>query len=264
MQIGKSFGLVMLNIKKCNLFLIGTVFLLLLVSILVGIKVLFSNMQGFEWGSVTDWFSAISTLAGSIASFGTLYIAYKAFQKAPEWLSQKHYDVVHGIIENAIYKELHTVRFANRKLKVQSLTASRNLKRALLHKEKELAIINAIIESLESSIDDLFSKAYSIIDQLKSISRNGYATTPYTNSIIDELKNATNSYNDIYMNIITVRAEIELLYEADQVAIDLTVVEINDIENSSLEIGAKLDDFLSRVFDNNKPVADFAKYKNNH
>lgn len=254
----------MLNIKKCNLFLISTVFVLLLVSILLGIKVLFSNMHGFEWGSVTDWFSAISSLAGSIASFGTLYIAYKAFQKAPEWLSQKHYDVVHGIVENAIYKELHTVRSANRKLKIQSLTASRNLKRALLHKEKELAIVNAIIESFESSIDDLFSKAYSIIDQLKSISRNGYEITPYTNCIIDELKNATNNYNVIYINIITVRAEIELLYDADQVAIDLTEAEITEIENSALKIGAKLDDFLSMVFDDNKPVADFANYKNNH
>lgn len=79
----------MLNIKKCNLFLISTVFVLLLVSILVGIKVLFSNMHGLEWGSVTDWFSAISTLAGSLASFGTLYIAYKAFKKAPEWINKK-------------------------------------------------------------------------------------------------------------------------------------------------------------------------------
>lgn len=78
-----------MNIKNINIFLISTVFILLLIVILVGIKVLFSNMQGFEWGSVTDWFSAISTLAGSLASFGTLYIAYKAFKKAPEWINKK-------------------------------------------------------------------------------------------------------------------------------------------------------------------------------
>lgn len=108
----------MLNIKKCNLFLISTVFVLLLVSILVGIKVLFSNMHGLEWGSVTDWFSAISTLAGSIASFGTLYIAYKAFQKAPEWLDQKKYNIAHEIIEQSIYSNLQKVRTTSQHLKI--------------------------------------------------------------------------------------------------------------------------------------------------
>ena len=41
----------MQNLKKINSILISTV---LLLAILIGIKILFSNFKDFEWGSVTD------------------------------------------------------------------------------------------------------------------------------------------------------------------------------------------------------------------
>ncbi|MGS1414164.1 hypothetical protein [Serratia marcescens] len=52
-----------------------------------------------EIGSISDWVSSLST-------FGTLVIAGMAYRKAPEWMAQKHYDVVSKVIEEAVYEDL--------------------------------------------------------------------------------------------------------------------------------------------------------------
>lgn len=68
--------------KKLNSALLLTVFILFITTILVLIKVLFSGAKGFEWGSVSDWFSSLST-------FFTLVVAWKAYKAAPQWIKQK-------------------------------------------------------------------------------------------------------------------------------------------------------------------------------
>lgn len=57
------------------------IFLILLC--LVFIKYILSDV---EWGSFTDWISALSTA-------GTLWVAYKAFKAAPHWFETKNNEV---------------------------------------------------------------------------------------------------------------------------------------------------------------------------
>ncbi|EOU9003689.1 hypothetical protein ACNZ7H_004442 [Escherichia coli] len=257
MQLGKSFGLAMLNIKKCNLFLISTVFVLLLVSILVGIKVLFSNMHGLEWGSVTDWFSAISTLAGSIASFGTLYIAYKAFQKAPEWLDQKKYNIAHEIIEQSIYSNLQKVRTTSQHLKIlftanidESIKA---LGAGVIHPSLEKIAFN-----LDSIIDDYSIVTYSIINDLNKIRRNGYVLSDYSTNIINTLKNTNHTYQNIYNHLfLTNYYEIESLKEASEQAKEFSKQEFKSIVKEVNELHQSLAKFTSEIYSNNYPFEYF-------
>lgn len=104
------------KIKSFNTLLLTIVATLLIVAILVGIKILFSDSKGLEWVTLVGaWCSAAGTL-------GTLWVAYLAYLKAPAWLSQKHYDVVYSVIEKAIYQDLIKVRSASLILKNQGRT----------------------------------------------------------------------------------------------------------------------------------------------
>lgn len=71
-----------MNIKTTNSTLVGLVAVLLFVAILVLVKILFADSKGFEWGNVSDWVS-------SLASVGTLIIAYLAYKAANGWFTQK-------------------------------------------------------------------------------------------------------------------------------------------------------------------------------
>ena len=70
--------------KKINSYLLITVIVLLFIAILVLIKILFSDFQGFEWGSVTDWISALCNIAMAGAA------VYAAIH-AKRWFSQHSY-----------------------------------------------------------------------------------------------------------------------------------------------------------------------------
>jgi hypothetical protein len=73
--------------RKTNITLLSIVAILLLLTNLVLIKFLFSDMKGFEWGSVTDWLSAFAGIISAIGTVATFWIAYKALKKHPNgWL----------------------------------------------------------------------------------------------------------------------------------------------------------------------------------
>lgn len=80
-----------MNLKKTNSVLLGINIFLFLVASLVFIKVLFLDVEGFEWGSVSDWFSTASSVL-------TTYIAYRAYREAPKWINQKQNDAGFGIV----------------------------------------------------------------------------------------------------------------------------------------------------------------------
>lgn len=249
----------MLNIKKCNLFLISTVFVLLLVSILVGIKVLFSNIQGFIKmdSSISDWISAISTLAGAIASFCTLYIAYKAFQKAPEWLDQKKYNIAHEIIEQSIYNNLQKVRTTSQRLK---LLFNENINESI--KALDVGVIHPSLEKiaydLDSLIDDYSIVTYSIINDLNKIRRNGYVLSDYSTSIINTLKDTNHKYQNIFnYSFLTNYYEIESLKEDTDKARELTKQELKSVIDEVKEIHQNLAKFTSETYSNNYPFEHF-------
>lgn len=68
--------------KKTNFSLLAIIIVLFIVAILVLIKVLFLNVKGFEWGSVTDCVSAVCNMAMAGAA---VYAAYNA----KDWISPK-------------------------------------------------------------------------------------------------------------------------------------------------------------------------------
>ncbi|CZY40041.1 Uncharacterised protein [Enterobacter cloacae] len=71
-----------MELKKTNFTLLGIIIVLFIVAVLAFIKVLFLNVKGFEWGSVTDWVSAACNLAMAGAA---VYAAYNA----KDWISPK-------------------------------------------------------------------------------------------------------------------------------------------------------------------------------
>lgn len=77
-----------MNIKKINILLVSTVLILLLIAILIGIKVLFSNSQDFEWGSVTD---IISSFCNIVMALSAAYAAYNA----KKWFNRKTTENAH-------------------------------------------------------------------------------------------------------------------------------------------------------------------------
>lgn len=64
-----------MDCRKANIALITIVSALLIISCLVLIKFLFSGNEGFEWGSVSDWFSSIANI---IMAGAALYAAWNA------------------------------------------------------------------------------------------------------------------------------------------------------------------------------------------
>ncbi|PAN96901.1 hypothetical protein CIW62_18390 [Enterobacter cloacae] len=237
-------------VKKWNCYLLTTVLILLIVSILVLTKILFSNFMSFEWGSVSDWFSAFGTL-------GTLVVAVAAYRKAPEWMAQKHYDIVHGIVEKAVYNDLTLLSSSNKLLKANLIILSRNLNRLLIEKKVESEFITEVANRTDTILSDFFNNSYSVINQLNSITRNNFELSEYTQTIIDRLKSVSEKYNYIYWDYLTAREEIGSLVNADQQAIDLTSAEIKSIEERANNSATELDDLIKQIFADNLPVKSF-------
>ncbi|EPR1414792.1 hypothetical protein ACU0OL_002211 [Citrobacter koseri] len=81
-----------MNIKKWNTYLVSTVLILLIVAVLILIKILFSNVKGFEWGSVSDWLSAISSII-------TLLFAFFVYSR---WYKERYRDDAYQIQKQII------------------------------------------------------------------------------------------------------------------------------------------------------------------
>lgn len=224
--------------------------LLLILSLLILTYALFSGLGKMEIGSISDWFSAIGTL-------GTLAVAVAAFRKAPDWMAQKHYDIVYGLIEKAVYKDLSQVKSSNIILRTLLITLCRNLNRFLMDRKPESELISDMTNRMESVLEEFFNNSYLVINQLNSITRNDYKLSEYAQDILDKLKNISNQYHQIYMDYLVTRAEIGSLLEADQQAIDITSQEIKEIENRALQVGSELDSYIKQIFDKNSPIRDF-------
>lgn len=230
--------------------LLTLVGLLLILSLLILTYALFSGLGKMEIGSISDWFSAIGTL-------GTLAVAVAAFRKAPDWMAQKHYDIVYGLIEKAVYKDLSQVKSSNIILRTLLITLCRNLNRFLMDRKSESELISDMTNRMESVLEEFFNNSYLVINQLNSITRNDYKLSEYAQDILDKLKNISNQYHQIYMDYLVTRAEIGSLLEADQQAIDITSQEIKEIENRALQVGSELDSYIKQIFDKNSPIRDF-------
>lgn len=86
-----------MDFRKTNTFLLSIVALLLIITCLVLIKILFTATKGFEWGSVTDWLSALANLTMAGAA---VYAAYIAKNWLKPNLQQQGLHKIIGFLQN--------------------------------------------------------------------------------------------------------------------------------------------------------------------
>ncbi|EMN5860191.1 hypothetical protein RJ495_000720 [Pluralibacter gergoviae] len=239
-----------LNIKKCNIILLMSVAILFFVAALVLIKILFSGSSGFEWGSVSDWVSAIST-------FLTLCTAIVALCKVPDWLNQKQYDVVHQIIEDSIYNDLQQVRTSSLHLKTIFVTVSRELCHHLSKDISSSDIIHDAISNLDQSLDKYQKISYSIINNLNKISRNGFQLSEYSLNIQTKLTNHSSEYLAIYNSFFIYQSEVDATFYADIEAKDILLNELRDIQRRCIKLHQDIANFTSEIYKNNYPISKF-------
>lgn len=244
----------MLNIRKYNLILINTVLLLFLVGLLVGLKILFTGNNIFG-GSITDWISALSTA-------GTLGVAYAAYRKAPEWMAQKHYDIAFSIIENAVFKDLAKVRSSSLHLKSKILRLAKITSEAVKSdKETPQLIIDEMVGSIETNLEEFHQSSYLIINQLKSLTRTNYDVTEYTQNIIRTLQQTAEEYNIIYNQLYMAVGEADALYCADNIVIDTFKKDLHDLQLDAINTNKTLTNTINTIYLENRPIKDFITHK---
>lgn len=134
-----------MDYKKLNMALVITVIILLAVATFAFLKVLFSDSNALEWGSVSDFISSIST-------FGTLLIAFFAYKAAPQWIQQKRneegFKHVSTMLEDydAVVLKAKDLYYRFIKLDPRSANSS-GMKMAI---DKDLANYTALLNKLES------------------------------------------------------------------------------------------------------------------
>lgn len=236
--------------KKLNQTILAFVLILSLLLICVILEALFFGNNNFKWGSFTDWISSLSTL-------GTLGVAYAAYRKAPEWMSQKHYDVVYKVIEEAIYEDLRKLSSLSIQYKSHIVHTSNILKTCLKHKTDLPKGIEETLNKVENLLIEFFNLSYSIQNRLKAIPRYNYIITPYTVNIIETIKNTADSYNQVQIQFELVASEVPMLMNADEEAISITTKEIIDIQLESIELNNSLKDFVKSIYEDNKSITEF-------
>ena len=236
--------------KNLNQTILAVVLILSLLLICVILKALFFGSNNFEWGSFTDWISSLSTL-------GTLGVAYAAYRKAPEWLSQKHYDIVSKVIEEAIYEDLRKLSSLSNQYKSYIVHTSKTLKNCLNDKEELPKDIGETLDKVENLLIEFFNLSYSIQNRLKATQRYNYKITPYTVNIMNYIKHIADSYNRLQTQFELAASEVPMLMYADEEAIRLTAKEIIDIQLEAIELNHSLQDFVKSIYDDNKPITEF-------
>ncbi|EFL9656600.1 hypothetical protein IGU62_002098 [Escherichia coli] len=142
----------MLNLTKCNLFLIGTVITLLLIAILVGIKILFSD-SNLDLGSLADWISSVSAI-------GTLGVAWLAYSKADDYIDKKASERGIDILVNMVTESF--VAYFNSLNETNFHASKLENKMILIGLVDEKIDCNIELQSLREKIITLFENSHQI------------------------------------------------------------------------------------------------------
>ena len=239
-----------MELKKINRTILAFVLILSLLLICVILKALFFGSGDFEWGSFTDWVSSLST-------FGTLGVACAAYRKAPEWMSQQHYNIVSKVIEEAIYEDLRKLSSLSIQYKSYFVHTSKTLKNCLNDKEELPKGIGETFDKVENLLVELFNLSYSIQNRLKAIQRYNYKITPYTVNIMNNIKHFADSYNRLHTQFELAASDVPMHKNTDEEAITLIARKINDIQLEAIELNHSLQDFVKSIYDDNKPITEF-------
>lgn len=236
--------------KRWNKILLCTVTSLFIVAIMTFLKVFTYGMNTMEFGSIADWISALSTL-------GTFAVAYVALRNAPDWIAQKHYDIAHAIIEDAVFKDLRKVRSSSLFLKAKMAMLCSNIIHVAERRGQYKNNFDTAINEIDILLAQYHDLSYSIINQLKAISRTNYIESQYTLDIINFLKDAAEKYNNNNVQLILANGEVMMLQKADASVIDDTIKEIMTIRNDVISLNQEISDFIKRIYSDNRPVNEF-------
>jgi hypothetical protein len=188
-------------------------------------------------------------------------VAYAAYKKAPEWMTQKHYDIVSEVIEGAIYQDLRKLSSLSNQYKSHMLYTSKILRSCLVRKEALPSDIKEKLDNVENLLISLFNLSYSIQNRLKAIPRYNYVITPYTATITETIKKIADSYNSLQTQFELAASEVPItLYESEPV-INKLMKEIIDIQLEIIELNNNLNDFVKSIYTDNKSIAEFIAIK---
>ncbi|MBW9584818.1 hypothetical protein [Escherichia coli] len=252
-----------MDCRKANIALITIVSALLIISCLVLVKFLFSDTKGFAWGSVSDWFTAICSLLSAVGTLGTLYVAYLAYNKVPEWMAQKHYDIAYGIIEKSIFQDLPAIRSSSLHLHIRFLTILRSLKIAINNGTLVNELTIQAIDETDAMVINFHQDCYAIINQLKSINRTNYSLTYVSQEVVVILQNSPKIYSNIYSELYLLIEKFKTEYTGDDAQIKEYAGNINLLMNKAIDTNDGLKTFINKTYHENRPIADFIMSKKN-
>lgn len=239
--------------KKLNSALLLTVIALFVTTILVLIKVLFSGAKGFEWGSVSDWFSSLST-------FGTLVIAWFAYKEAPGWISQKNYEHVHNMILDLIYSDLQKVLRSSFKYQTNLYSFFRLVANTINENNKDQSLVIKKKLELDDFYENLSDIMHLTIRKSKTINRYGWELSTEAEFIFNEIKKAVSEYTEIHSN------NVEKLFNFNM-HIDTPNnghILINDTQESVRHLRERIKNLIHEIDVKNHPVEYFAHPKKKH
>ncbi|MBG0627000.1 hypothetical protein I4P27_21495 [Enterobacter roggenkampii] len=151
------------GLKKLNTLLIMTVFLLLWLGILTIVKVLFYHSSDFEWGSISDWISAVCNIAMAGAA------VYAALQ-AKKWFKNKKYELGHSSARD-LFLTLFKMNpvLDNLSTHVEMFNASSDAETDIEKIENILSEFYILIASYEKSIFELKGVGWEFKDKYYDI-----------------------------------------------------------------------------------------------
>lgn len=239
----------MLSKKQKNIIII-TSLVIFFFECLYMINIWFSDSKGFEWGSVSDWLNTAGTL-------GTLFVAYLAYKKVPEWMAQKHYDIAYGIIEKSIFDDLPRIRSSSFHLQTCISVVLNNLKKtAGTGIQTNITIIDII-----DKIDDLAIKfqqdSNAIINQLNTVERIDYKLTETAKNTIALLTSVSENYFQIFEFIYALYEDINIEYSLEPEQRKKYTDTIDDMLKSAKENNKSITDHINLIYNGNKPITDF-------
>jgi hypothetical protein len=238
-----------------NFILLIIVIALLIIACLLGIKILFLILK-FCLGICLRLVYAISSLLSAAGTLGTLYVAYLAYKKVPEWMAQKHYDIAYGIIEKSIYTDLralrplsYSIQSINQILNAFNKTISSGTVGTEISEEDILEIDNAAL---------LFQqKSEVIIEQLNAVKRTNYELTKDADEVIYLLiKSRLNNFN-ICDDLYELNDKLSFVYTGDVDQKNECNKKITDLQNSAKGNNASIIKMINDIKNGNKAISDF-------
>ncbi|PWW04969.1 hypothetical protein [Mangrovibacter plantisponsor] len=242
---------------KVNRILIGLIIVLLLMAVITFANVLLNQYAGhvMELGSVSDWLSSLST-------FGTLIVAGMAYKKAPEWISQKRYDIVHSIIDDLIYTSMVDLANKDFHLMVKLTHFTSDLQSCLNEDRTALNSLDENFHYFETRFFEFTNLSYSIVGKFNSVKRYNYSLNTASEDIQAKINSRNDWYRQYYTDIYELKTEVPMYIHADQDSKKPLVKKLTNIKKQLMDNDFNLYSQVNELIKSNNPIDDFI-IKNN-